>query len=81
MFAGTYHLLTGIYIVLGVIKRPCMCCRKAKVKCDRQVPCGRCTRRDLECIYLCDKSDNVVISDKITPAPIDGKIHQEVIVW
>lgn len=37
------------------VKRPvhetCLHCRKSKVRCDKQVPCGRCRRKNLECIH------------------------------
>ncbi|KAL1526160.1 hypothetical protein AB1Y20_014888 [Prymnesium parvum] len=30
--------------------RPCAACRAAKVRCDRELPCSRCTRLQLECM-------------------------------
>merc|ERR1719473_282996 len=33
----------------GKLSRPCTCCRVAKVRCDRNYPCTRCTRIGAEC--------------------------------
>ncbi|KAH7130564.1 hypothetical protein B0J11DRAFT_254779 [Dendryphion nanum] len=29
----------------------CEPCRKGKIRCDHQIPCSRCARRQLQCIY------------------------------
>ncbi|KAL2833544.1 hypothetical protein BJY01DRAFT_225143 [Aspergillus pseudoustus] len=31
--------------------KSCLACRKRKVKCDRQLPCGNCSRWTIECIF------------------------------
>ena len=33
----------------GGLHRPCSCCRAAKVRCDRNMPCSRCVRLGTEC--------------------------------
>lgn len=27
-------------------------CKRRKIKCNGQTPCGRCGRQDIECIYV-----------------------------
>ncbi|KAL2818335.1 hypothetical protein BJX63DRAFT_71082 [Aspergillus granulosus] len=41
--------LAADYAVLK--PKSCLACRKRKVKCDRQVPCGNCSRWTIECIF------------------------------
>ncbi|KAL5335372.1 hypothetical protein BJX70DRAFT_327128 [Aspergillus crustosus] len=31
--------------------KSCLACRKRKVKCDRQLPCGNCSRWSINCIF------------------------------
>ncbi|KAL2824124.1 hypothetical protein BDW59DRAFT_88441 [Aspergillus cavernicola] len=31
--------------------KSCLACRKRKVKCDRQLPCGNCSRWSIDCIF------------------------------
>jgi hypothetical protein len=35
----------------GLHKYSCVSCHKRKVKCDRQEPCGYCSRHDDQCVY------------------------------
>jgi hypothetical protein len=34
---------------LTELPRPCSLCRRSKILCDRQAPCGRCTRLGIRC--------------------------------
>ncbi|KAM0723561.1 hypothetical protein Q7P37_000548 [Cladosporium fusiforme] len=45
----------------------CQTCRKRKLKCDRETPCGSCSARKLECIY--SSSRNSVVP----PSPVSRK--------
>ena len=36
----------------GQISASCTLCRRRKVKCDREFPCGSCTRAGVECVPL-----------------------------
>lgn len=42
---------TGTVEVKRNVHETCLHCRKSKVRCDKLVPCGRCRRKNLECIH------------------------------
>ncbi|PQE29949.1 fungal specific transcription factor domain-containing protein [Rutstroemia sp. NJR-2017a WRK4] len=35
----------------GLNARSCVTCRRRKVKCDKQVPCGNCTKAQTQCVF------------------------------
>lgn len=53
-------------------KRACIACRRGKNKCDGEVQCSTCVRRDIECRYQDGEDDDVRMggtSDGVSPQP------------
>ena len=52
----------------SAVKRPlsgvCQPCRKAKVRCDRHLPCSRCVRLDLPCRPQCRGKNRLMDGNK-----------------
>jgi len=52
----------------AAVKRPlsgvCQPCRKAKVRCDRHLPCSRCVRLDLPCRPQCRGKNRLLDGNK-----------------
>lgn len=48
--------------------KTCLPCRASKVRCDRNVPCGNCTKRNFTCSY----SQSPLSTVAPIPAPLSG---------
>ncbi|GAB7350282.1 hypothetical protein MBLNU459_g0923t1 [Dothideomycetes sp. NU459] len=52
MSPGRDVLECSAHSQLKTLKRACDCCRKRKVKCDGEEPCGPCRKATIRCAYL-----------------------------
>lgn len=46
---------TATSTLVGLVKKTCEACVRAKIKCNGQNPCERCHKRGINCIYLAEQ--------------------------
>jgi len=50
--SNTAKACNGFSGVAKQLRRACDCCRKRKIRCDAQEPCGQCMKASIRCAYL-----------------------------
>lgn len=57
--------------------RPCVSCRKRKVKCDKTRPCSNCSKAKQLCTYENNENSSIIQSDNRTGiAQTDGDLRE-----